>query len=163
MGGTVLFLVIFSIPLYVVMFCLSLPHTSPVSSHFKTQSEHAQSGWSSWNSKMFMNTDEAAARPAGPRGLRHCEALICIQCKLNMSGSVVSPAWGRGSLRLHEAGDELFENACALVLVITWFAGIWVFCWQTSQLFEPPVPGDDAVWHFVWRASESCFLSEIIT
>lgn len=54
---------IFSILLCVCVFCLLLLHTLPVSSHSQTQSEHAQLGWPSWNSKMFMNTNEAAARP----------------------------------------------------------------------------------------------------
>lgn len=95
----------------VFVFCLLL-HTQPVSSHSQTQSEHAQSGCFSRNSKMFMNTNEAAARPPAPQVcVRHCEALISFQRKLNMSGSVVCTVWGEGMSWLHLMGVmDLFVN-----------------------------------------------------
>lgn len=114
---------IFSILFCVCVLCRLL-HTLPVSSHSQTQSEHAQPGCSSWNSKMFMNTNEAAARLSAPRVHVTARLSSVFQCKPNMSGSVVWPVRSKGCLDCTRCGDELFVKIsfcfpeCHLMLVV---------------------------------------------
>lgn len=87
-----------SFPSPLFLFCPRLLHTQ--SSHPQTQSEHAQPGRPPWNRYMFMNTNEAVARPAAPRACVTerlspvvsanwtCWDLSCLRCIMAVYGWV---------------------------------------------------------------------------